>query len=372
VSLLLDALKRAEQDKQPLPADREARGPQLVAGGKPGLELQPVPAADATAPPRSPSFAAAQALAPAPARKRRAALWIAGTAISVLIVLGAGYVWHSLEQLQPRQVARSAPLRPVTPPAPAASTPAPQQVPATPSPQVSAPPPVSPATSGEPTPRANAIPAEPVVAPARAAPAVLQPSRAADPPRVPAEVRDGYEALRRGELASAKRSYAAAIANDPTNLDALLGLATVEARGGSREAAVAHYGRALEVDPRNASALAGLAALTETTRPEALEARLLRDIGEQPSSAALQFMLGNLYAAQGRWSQAQAAYFEAHRLEPDGADIAHNLAVSLDQLGQGRTAAGFYRKALEASRVQPAAFDAAAVTRRLAEIEPAR
>ena len=201
---------------------------------------------------------------------------------------------------------------------------------------------------------------------------MLLPSRAALRPRVPAEVQEGYDALRLGDLAKARRSYAAALANDPGSLDALLGLATVEARGGSREAAAALYRRALEVDPRNASALAGLAALAEGTRPEALESRLLRDLAEQPGSAPLQFMLGNLYASEGRWGDAQAAYFEAHRIEPGNSDIAYNLAVSLDHLGQGRTAAGFYRKALEATGAQAATFDPAAVARRLGELEPAR
>ena len=369
MSLLLDALKRAEQEKKARPEEqREARGPQLVSGGKGTLELQPKASAESPAPPHSPSSAAAQALAPAPPRKRRPVLWIAGAAVFVFILIGAGFVWYSIDQLQPRTVSRAPPLRPVAPPPPA-SAPAPQPEPAaSPSaaPAASALPANAPAPSIAPAPRAES-PAT-VAAP----PAVLQPGRATDRPRVPAEVRDGYEALRRGELAAAKRSYAAAQANDPTNLDALLGLATVEARGGSRDAAVALYRRALEVDPRNATALAALAALADASQPEAVEARLLREIAEQPSSAALPFMLGNLYAAQGRWGQAQAAYFEAHRLEPGGADILHNLAVSLDQLGKGPMAAGFYRKALEAGRTQPAAFDPAAVTRRLAELEPAR
>ena len=373
MSLLLDALKRAEKEKESRPDAAETRGPHLVADGKGALELQPIAAGEAAAPVRgSPSQNAAQALAPAPARKRRGALWIAGAAVVILIALGAGYVWHSINQLQPRPIARPAPLPPVAAPTPTTvATQPPQPAPPTPmaatapAPQGVAASPVQGAASRTPQPRSNA----PVAAPAAG---VLQPTRASERPRVLLEVRDGYEALRRGDLANAKRNYAAAVEAEPSNLDALLGLATVEARSGNRPAAVAHYRRALEIDPRNPSALAGLAALTDASQPEALEARLLREVAEQPGSAALQFMLGNLYAVQGRWGQAQGAYYEAYRIEPEGADILHNLAVSLDQLGQGRMAAGFYRKALEASRRQPAAFDAAAVTKRLAELEPAR
>jgi len=367
VSLLLDALKRAEREKQAQPPEeRDGRGPHLVTPGKPALELQPVAPETPAPATRSPSQAAALALAPAAPRKRRAVLWVVAAAV-VLVILGtAGYVWYSLDQLQPRPAARPARLPPVAAaPPPVVESAVPAQV-ASPTPEARpvAAPPAAPAATAPPPGRAPSV--EAVVA----QPAVLQPSRAAQRPRVPPEVQDGYDALRRGELAKAKRSYAAAIANDPANLDALLGLATVEARGGSREAAAALYRRALDVDPRNASALAGLAALAEGTRPEALEARLLRDLAEQPGSAALQFMLGNLYASEGRWGEAQSAFFEAHRIEPANSEVLYNLAVSLDHLGQGRTAAGFYRKALEAGNGQAVTFDAAAVTRRLGELEP--
>jgi tetratricopeptide (TPR) repeat protein len=204
-----------------------------------------------------------------------------------------------------------------------------------------------------------------------AAPAAHEPftlARTPDRPRVPTEVISGYAALRSGNLADARRSYLAAVGSDPANLDAQLGLATVDARSGSRAAAALHYRKALELDPRNGTALAGLAALADTSRPEALESQLRTELARNPQSAALQFTLGNLYAAQARWSEAQAAFFEAHRLDPGNGDIAYNLAVSLDNLGQSRPAAEFYRRALEAARSQAALFDPAPVTRRLAEL----
>jgi cytochrome c-type biogenesis protein CcmH/NrfG len=135
------------------------------------------------------------------------------------------------------------------------------------------------------------------------------------------------------------------------------------------DVAVALYRRALEIDPRNATALAGLAALSDLTRPEMLEQQLSREIAQHPNSAALHFMLGNVYASQSLWTQAQSAYYEAHRLDPGNPDILHNLAVSLDRLGQPRVAATMYRRTLEATRSQATQFDAAAVQKRLDEIE---
>ena len=93
-------------------------------------------------------------------------------------------------------------------------------------------------------------------------------------------------------------------------------------------------------------------------------------VSRYPRSAALRFTLGNLYASQSRWGEAQAEYFEAYRLEPGSADILYNLAVSLDHLGQSRLAAEHYARALEAAQDRRGQFDAAAVARRLAELRP--
>ena len=374
MSLLLDALKRAEQDKQARQGGRESTGPQLVAAAKPTLELHPISQPEvAVAPARTPSPSAAPALPPARARSRRGVLWVAGGLIVLVIAVAVSYVWYSIAALAPRPsaIARAPAPRPITPVASDEASRATASARENAALDLRTPPTAPPAGQGEPA-AAKRAPEGAATNPAAAPAALLQPSRAAERPRVPPEIAAGYEALRRGDLATAMRAYAAGAAADPTNLDAALGLATVEARAGNRESAAAHYKRALDVDPRNPTALAGLAALMDFSRPDALEPQLLRDITQHPDSAALHFMLGNLYASHARWSQAQAAYYEAHRLEPANADILHNLAVSLDHLGQSRVAAGFYRRALEAARGQPAAFDPAIVMRRLADLEPGR
>jgi Tfp pilus assembly protein PilF len=204
-------------------------------------------------------------------------------------------------------------------------------------------------------------PAAPAAAPLRLAPTEQK-------PRVPSEVANGYDALRSGDLPAARRSYAAALISDATSVDALLGMATVEARIGNRAAAGSHYRRALEIDPRNATALAGLASIADYSQPEALESQLRSDVARYPQSSALHFTLGNLYASRSRWQDAQAEYFEAYRIEPASSDIAYNLAVSLDHLGQSRLAARYYRAALESARGQATQFDPAPVARRLAEL----
>jgi uncharacterized protein HemY len=133
--------------------------------------------------------------------------------------------------------------------------------------------------------------------------------------------------------------------------------------------AASHYRKVLDIDPRNGTALAGLASLADYAQPEGLESVLRANITADPKSPQLQYTLGNLYASQSRWNEAQAAYFEAHRLDPANADILYNLAVSLDHLRQPRVAADYYRRALDAAGGAPTQFDPGPVARRLAEIK---
>jgi Tfp pilus assembly protein PilF len=209
----------------------------------------------------------------------------------------------------------------------------------------------------------DAAPGAPAAAPVRVSPA-------AEPPPVPADVRAGYEALRRGDIATARARYEAAVAADPASVDGHLGMATAAAGNGERATAARHYRRVLELDAGNAAALAGLAALQDFTRAEGLEAKLHGDIAQNPRSAALHLTLGSLYASQLRWTEAQAAFFEAYRLDPGSADIAYNLAVSLDHLGQRRLASDFYGRALAAARDRGTPFDKGEVARRMAELKP--
>lgn len=409
MSLLLDALKRAEQEK----LARQGQSPHAAEPAEPAaprrtLELESHEAAHATPSAPAPAgvapsattardregakavFAAKQPEPPAGGARNKAVIAIVVGA-AVLLIAGGAYVWYEINATPGPMIARG-PIgaRPVTP-APVA--PAPVAAPQAASPSQAQAPSASPGKGGDAVPPVampkpgNAAPtpertkpqpraAEQLVmnllkeAPgARAAPP-LKLTRTIDVPRVSPEVAQGYDALKHGDAAAARKYYEEAVAADPASLDAQLGLATAAARTGDREAAARHYRRALVLDPQNPSAVAGLAALADLSRPEGLEAQLRADITRYPKSAALQFTLGNLYASQSRWSEAQSAYFEAYRLDPSSADLAYNLAVSLDHLGQARLAADFYQRALAASGQQATQFDKGQVSRRIAELKP--
>jgi Tfp pilus assembly protein PilF len=415
VSLLLDALKRAEQEKLSRGAPSsgfETESPRMAPVSAAPLELQPVETQTAAHPgsgaadPRAAQnvFAAKTAAAAVPGMRRRAVLW-AGLVLIVLVVLGAGgYVWYSIQALSPPALqARARPRPPAAPvPQPGSMEPSsaskmealvaqaannPPLAPASSSARA----PAAPGTSSspgapEPAAAANgstaALPSPPTSAQKSLAgllrdnaavpaqePLTLQ--RSAAKPHVAPQVAAAYASLVSGDLERARRDYANALAEDASNIDALLGLATVEARLNHPALAAASYRKVLEVDPRNATALAGLAALPGGARGQGGESELRSALATQPESAPLHFTLGNLYISQGRWNEAQSEFFEAHRLDPANADVQFNLAVALDHIGQSRLAREFYERALDSASRQAVQFDATAVMRRLAELRQA-
>jgi len=180
-------------------------------------------------------------------------------------------------------------------------------------------------------------------------------------------VQNGWSAYNAGDFTAARQQYDAALLQDPNNRDALLGSAAVAIRERNGRQAAANYVRLLELDPNDPEALAGLVAL----RPgdiEQAESRLKAILQHAPDSGPVQFALGNLYARQGRWPEAQQSYFRAFTAAPSNPDYAFNLAVGLDRLNQSRLALSYYQRALALAQAAPAGFDPNAVRKRLQEL----
>ena len=315
--------------------------------------------------------------------------------LGALVLVGlsyGGYVWW---QMRPRySVPPEMQARPVATPAPPAVASAPAAIPSQPD---AAPPPPAP-QAAVPAPARTAVPGIPPIQPVRPRPqqasgafasgssalrpessstasaslrtgealtpiAINAPTLAVDP-----LVEQAYQAFLRNDLAAARDGYQRALAREPTNRDALLGLAAIDVRSGQLNSAEARYLRLLEIDPRDSHAVASLISLRGQLDPVASESRLKSLIANQPETALLHFSLGNQYAQQSRWSEAQAAYFKAHSVDPENADYAFNLAVSLDQLHQGKLALEFYQRALALTDKRAASFNPANARLRVQEL----
>jgi len=440
MSLLLDALKKAELAKQIAQADASPEqavsepGPEtparrvitreklpditqpleILTDDLPSAEPRPVetkaqrpemslqePEAFAPPPPQRPVSASA----PDPAGERaqadqlfqvkemdynpRRPFYFTLCALGVAAVGYGGYVWW---QMQPKYSFPTTATAPAPPPAaavPVAPAPAPVQPPVAAVAPVQAPPSAASASAAQVIPPIQPVrPRQPRVAAgpttgvyvprAAAAPAASSlPVAAADTPPIAVNARvmsvdpfveQGYQAFQRNDLAAARESYQKALSREPYNRDALLGLAAIDVRSGQLEAAEARYLRVLEADPRDSQAVAALVSLRGRLDPVASESRLKTLIANQPDVSQLHFSLGNQYAHQSRWAEAQSAYFKAYSLDPENADFAFNLAVSLDQLRQKKPALEYYQRALSLTAKRPASFDSAQARERVQEL----
>lgn len=302
--------------------------------------------------------------------------------LAVLFALGFGaYVYQQI--YHPGYFSRPAPQPPLAQaPAPAPSS-APVPAPAPPIPaaplldtlakEPSAP---EPDTVPAPKTRRAAAPA-PKPAPATARPAAPETprnaivvSRGSAAPTVNPLLNAAYAELQAGRFDSAAGLYERLLKSEPMNVDALLALAAIAQQAGRPDDASRHYLRILELDPRHALAQSGLIGLLGRAEPLAAETRLKQLIAREPS-AFLFFTLGNLYADQSLWAQAQQAYFQAHHLEPANPDYAYNLAVGLEHLGQSKLALEFYRRALKlAADRERVNFSTARAEERIARLTP--
>lgn len=407
MSLLMDALRKAEEAKRQSEASGKAEPhesppppenldtpaePPGMSGGLPELpsrlelldaEFHPQPETKAPQTPPAPASAQQQseraavrnvfqAKQPPP---RRLFPYVIGLATIVAVAGIGGYFWWQMQPVGGLSVSRAVlpagtgvPALPPQPPP--ADTLRPAAVAAAPESEKEAEPaaqaPVgAPATSAarpaEPLPSVATRPAaQSAPIPIRIASARLQIN-----PRIAA----AYQAFQSGNLASAEDNYQSVLKADAKNTDALHGLAAIRLRQGDPESAEGMYLRILEADPKDSAALAGLVGLKGQADPLQSESRLKNLLASQPDAHQLNFALGNLYARQGRWNEAQQAYFRAYTGDSEHPDYQFNLAVSLEQLRQPRLALQYYQGALAAAAQRSAAFDPGQAASRVRELQ---
>ncbi len=194
-------------------------------------------------------------------------------------------------------------------------------------------------------------------------------------PAVNAQLASAYAAFQDQDYFAARSLYQQALRELPNNRDALLGLAAVSVQLGDVSTARELYSRLLQLDPRDVLARVGLLDSMPLGDSVQTETQLLSLKSEHPEIAQLSFALGNFYAGQRRWNEAQAAYYDAllaAKAQSGSAvspDFAFNLAVSLDRLNQAEPAYNFYREALEQSRTVNPGFDLRILRDRLDSLE---
>lgn len=202
---------------------------------------------------------------------------------------------------------------------------------------------------------------------APATPSKLSVNRAV--PIVHPKLQAGWLAYNEGNLAVARSNYEAVVSDEPTNRDALLGMAALEIRANRPAEAETYYRKLLEINPRDPHAQAGLLALrAHMSDPVQAESKVKSLLASDPESHVLYFTLGNEYAQQRRWPEAQQAYFKAFSADPENPDFAYNLAVSLDHVRQPKLALEYYRRAISLAQQRSSNFDQNLARNRVQEL----
>lgn len=183
---------------------------------------------------------------------------------------------------------------------------------------------------------------------------------------------DAYAAFQNGDINGARLKYEEAVKVFPDNRDALLGLGAIAMKEGDLTRVYEIYSRLYKLDPRDPVARAVLVNMDNQTDPVSRESVLKLMINDHPEEAFLYFALGNVYAGQSRWSEAQQAFFDAYSKETSNPDYALNLAVSLDHIGQVKAALDYYNTALKLADDQSSGFDSATILARIQTLSTAR
>ena len=376
MSSLLDILHRTDQRSAHAPETAEAVADSAAQTVELRLAIDngPAPAEElavATDSPASPTPAAAKAkdlfatrlLTAVELRRRsqRSSVWLG--ALLLLIVAGAAVATWFLQDVSGGSDDLGSQF--TAPAAVAGDAAVPQQVRAEPvvREQTRAPQPAARDTTWFDTPasESDAV-AEPVAEP------ILIVRGATTNPLFP-KLSEAWAAFQAGDYARAEALYREVRAADAGNIDALLGLGALAARGERLGEARDLYQAVLLAEPKNSTAVSALSTLPAAGTRN-LDASTLKNlVREQPGAADLHFALGLQYVARGNWPDAQSAFFEAVRNEPTNADYVYNLAVSLDQLGQGVLAATYYQRALDVAN-SSSLFDPDDARTRLATLRP--
>ena len=381
MSLLHEALRKAERSRDEAPSRRGERS--AVP-----LEIVADPAEHATS--QALSFEPDPAPQPAPAQPdsipnvpmgeeleapdSRRSFYLALGAAGIAAIAGAAYIWSQLRpapqlaqpSTRPAAIVPPAPVKPAAEPSKSPKDPILPGLPAAAPAQAAAPepPPAAPSPAHSVAERPAPLAKRPAQPHAGASQAPASPADAPRPSRparttasIHPRVQAGFAAYQSGDLEVARAEYEAVLRDDASNRDALLGIAAIETRAGRAAEAEGHYHRLLQADPRDAHAHAGLLALrAQRFDPLQAESRIKALIGGEAEASVLHFSLGNQYARQGRWDEAQVAYARALAADPSNPDFAFNRAVSLDHLRQRSAALDQYRLALELAASRSAHF----------------
>ncbi|MES2985008.1 MAG: tetratricopeptide repeat protein [Pseudomonadota bacterium] len=163
------------------------------------------------------------------------------------------------------------------------------------------------------------------------------------------ELNRAYTALSNGDNAAAISIYQSVLAADPSNQDALFGIAATYHRNGNIEQARPYYGQLLKINPSHREGLNNFLALASDESPQDALAELGRLEERNPDFSPIPAQQAVVLNKLGYADQAREKMLRAIELAPENLTYKYNLAIMLDSSGRYEDASALYRLLIDAS-----------------------
>lgn len=162
------------------------------------------------------------------------------------------------------------------------------------------------------------------------------------------ELNRAYTALMGGDTENAIQIYKDILGAEPSNQDALFGLAATYHRLGLIEKARPFYGMLLKTNPNHREGLNNFLVLVSDESPEDALPELQRLEERNPDFSPIPAQIALVYDKMGYFDQAQDKMLRAIELAPENLTYKYNLAIMLDRHGRYADAGALYRLLIDA------------------------
>ena len=163
------------------------------------------------------------------------------------------------------------------------------------------------------------------------------------------ELNRAYTMLMGGETQSAVDVYKNILGSEPSNQEALFGLAATYHRLGELDKARPLYGALLKLNPNHREALNNFLVLVSDESPQEALAELERLEQRNPDFSPIPAQQAILMDKLGYTNDARAKMLRAIELSPENLTYKYNLAIMLDRQGNYADASALYRLLIDAA-----------------------
>jgi Flp pilus assembly protein TadD len=174
------------------------------------------------------------------------------------------------------------------------------------------------------------------------------------------ELNRAFTAISGGDSATAMQIYKNILSAEPTNPDALFGLASIYHRQGQLDKARPLYGVLLKNYPSHREGINNFLVLVSDESPQEALAELERLEQRNPDFSPIPAQQALVLERLGYAEEAQAKMARAIELSPDNLTYKYNLAIMLDRQKNYEQASALYRLLIDAASkgaVIPASVD---------------